>query len=261
MKKHTIINQSISYRVPRVVFAVGVAALLSSSVAGSANAAFVQFYTVLTQPTNDSSGIALDVRVLYAQFNGATDTVLTAFNFNRTDSNVTDMFYHKDDVNGEFLSKTIGTWSPADTGSAKLNRPFDSYLTIGGLPIATNGTLAISWGKPLSWTRHDVPNNQNVGWFNSAPGSGAGRVGQTGNLADSVRLGQFSIARDSYAGVWNLKIGYKSGVQGAAVQFAESTFSLGAPVSVPVSVPESGPGTFIPAALLLAGAFLRRRCS
>ena len=203
------------------------------AVAGSANAAFVEFYTVLSQPTNDSSGIALDVRVLYARFNGATDTVLNAFNFNRTDSNVTNMFYHKDNDNGASLMTTDGTWNPSLSGAAATNRPFDSYLTIGGLPNATNTTGADpSWGQPPSWNRPDVPNNLNVGWF-SASGSIAGRVGQSGNLTDSVRLGQFSIARDSYASVWNLKLGYTNGVGGAPMQFAESTFSLGVPVPAP----------------------------
>jgi hypothetical protein len=67
-----------------------------------------------------------------------------------------------------------------------------------------------------------VPNNQNAGRF-ALGGSIAGRVGQAGNLVDSTRIGQFSIARDSYAGVWNMKIGYSNGVAGSAVQFAEST--------------------------------------
>jgi hypothetical protein len=52
-------------------------------------------------------------------------------------------------------------------------------------------------------------------------------VGQTGNLADSVRLGQFSMDRDAAASTWNLKIGYNNGVAGSPVQFAEATFTLG----------------------------------
>jgi hypothetical protein len=216
---------------------VGVAAAVA--VAGSANATFVEYYTVKTQPTADGSGINLDVYVLYARFNGGTDTVLNAFNFNRTDSNVTNMFYHKDDASGNsgVLQTANGTWNPTITGSTTLHRPFDSYLTIGGLPTSSNGTGADpKWGNPLSWNRPDVPNNQNVGWFDPNPSGGsiAGRVGQAGNLVDSTRLGQFSIARNSYAGVWTLKIGYNSGVPGAPVSFGQSTFSIGvAPVPAP----------------------------
>jgi len=224
---------------------------LAAAVSSVSSATFVEYYTVKTQPTADASGINVDVYVLYARFNGATDTVLNAFNFNRTDSNVTNMFYHKDNSSGNtgVLQTAFGTWNPALTGGAATNRPYDSYLTIGGLPTALNGTSADpSWGNPLSWNRPDVPNNQNAGWF--APGGSiAGRVGQAGNLADSTRLGQFSIARDSYAGVWNMKLGYNNGVAGSAVQFAESTFSIGVAVPAPGAI----------ALLGLAGLTGRRR--
>ena len=219
---------------------------LAAAVSSVSSATFVEFYTVKTQVSD--SGIALDVYVLYARFNGATDTVLNAFNFNRTDASQTNMFFHKDNASGNtsVLQTAFGTWNPALTGG-NLNRPYDSYMTIGGLPTATNGTSADpSWGNPLSWNRPDVPNGQNAGWF--APGGSiAGRVGQAGNLADSTRLGQFSIARDSDAGVWNMKIGYNNGVAGSAVQFAESTFAIGVPA----------PGAI--ALLGLAGLTGRRR--
>ena len=220
---------------------------LAAAVSSVSSATFVEYYTVKSQVSD--AGIALDVYVLYARFNGATDTVLNAFNFNRTDASQTNMFFHKDNASGNtgVLQTAFGTWNPALTGSATLNRPFDSYLTIGGLPTATNGTSADpSWGNPLSWNRPDVPNGQNAGWF--APGGSiAGRVGQAGNLADSTRLGQFSIARDSDAGVWNMKLGYNNGVAGSAVQFAESTFAIGVPA----------PGAI--ALLGLAGLTGRRR--
>ena len=220
---------------------------LAAAVSSVSSATFVEFYTVKSQVSD--AGIALDVYVLYARFNGATDTVLNAFNFNRTDASQTNMFFHKDNASGNtgVLQTAFGTWNPALTGSATLNRPYDSYLTIGGVASGTNGTSADpSWGNPLSWNRPDVPNGQNAGWF--APGGSiAGRVGQAGNLADSTRLGQFSIARDSNAGVWNMKIGYNNGVAGSAVQFAESTFAIGVPA----------PGAI--ALLGLAGLTGRRR--
>ena len=224
---------------------------LAAAVSSVSSATFVEFYTVKTQPTADATNINLDVYVLYARFNGATDTVLNAFNFNRTDGSQTNLFYHKDNSSGNtgVLQTAFGTWNPALTGGAATNRPYDSYLTIGGLPTATNGTSADpSWGNPLSWNRPDVPNGQNAGWF--APGGSiAGRVGQAGNLVDSTRLGQFSIARDSYAGVWNMKLGYNNGVAGSAVQFAESTFSIGVAVPAPGAI----------ALLGLAGLTGRRR--
>jgi hypothetical protein len=201
---------------------------LAAAVSSVASATFVEFYTVKTQTSN--SGINLDVYTLYARFNGATDTVLNAFNFNRTDGAATNLFYHKDNAyyNSGALMKEFGTWAPSQTGSITLNRPFDSFLTIGGNATPTNTTNADpSWTGASSWNRPDVPNGSNVGWFNSNPPNIQGRVGQTGNLADSVRLGQFSMDRDAAASTWNLKIGYNNGVAGSPVQFAEATFTLG----------------------------------
>jgi len=201
---------------------------LAAAVSSVASATFVEFYTVKTQTSN--SGINLDVYTLYARFNGATDTVLNAFNFNRTDGAATNLFYHKDNAyyNTGVLMKEFGTWAPSQTGSITLNRPFDSFLTIGGNATPTNTTNADpSWTGTGSWNRPDVPNGSNVGWFNSNPPNIQGRVGQTGNLADSVRLGQFSMDRDAAASTWNLKIGYNNGVAGSPVQFAEATFTLG----------------------------------
>ncbi|MFN5496020.1 MAG: hypothetical protein ACK5WD_04015 [bacterium] len=209
---------------------------LTAAVASSASAAFVEYYTVKTQTSN--SGVNLDVYVLYARFNGATDTVLNAFNFNRVDGTDTNLFYHKDLSTGTTapypLTKSAGTWNPSQTGSATANRPFDSYLVIGGLPTATNSTNADpSWpAAGGSWNRPDVPNGVNAGWFNSNPPNLQGRVGQPGNLADSVRLGQFVVDRDANGGTWNLRIGFNSGVPGAPVQFAETTFNLPAPGAV-----------------------------
>jgi hypothetical protein len=201
---------------------------LAAAVSSVASATFVEFYTVKTQTSN--SGINLDVYTLYARFNGATDTVLNAFNFNRTDGAATNLFYHKDNAyyNSGALMKEFGTWAPSQAGSITLNRPFDSFLTIGGNATPTNTTNADpSWTGASSWNRPDVPNGSNVGWFNSNPPNIQGRVGQTGNLADSVRLGQFSMDRDAAASTWNLKIGYNNGVAGSPVQFAETTFTLG----------------------------------
>ena len=206
-----------------------IVAIIGLGVTGMASATWTDFYVTKTQTSN--SGINLDVYQLFARFNGPTDTVLNAFNLDRTNaSGILNGFYHKDNSTGNsgVLSTGFGTWSPSLTGSATLNRPFDSYLTVGGLPNATNGTSADpSWGNPLSWNRPDIPAGQQCGWF--APGGSiAGRVGQAGNTANSVILGQFVIGRDVNAGTFNISIGYNSGVPGTPVQFADGTFVLGA---------------------------------
>ena len=201
---------------------------LAGAVSSVASATFVEYYTVKT--STSSGAVALDVYVLYARFNGATDTVLNAFNFNGLNGATMNGFYHKDnaDYNTSILMKEFGTWNPSQTG-AIANRPFDSYLTIGGLPTSTNTTNADpSWTGAASWNRPDVPNGLNVGWFNSNPPNLAGRVGGAGNTADSVRLGQFVVDAGADIGTFNLKIGYNNGVAGSPVQFAESTFTLGA---------------------------------
>ena len=53
-------------------------------------------------------------------------------------------------------------------------------------------------------------------------------TGASANTQD-VRIGQFVVDAGANGGVWNLKIGYNSGVAGAAVQFAETTFNLPTP--------------------------------
>ncbi len=224
----------ISDRWTRVVMSSVLAVGVSASLAGEAAGAFVEFYTVKSQithvyePTNTIT--LLDVYKLYARFNGPTDTILNAFNLDRTTSSgILNGFYHKDNTtsNSGVLQTATGSWSPSLTGSATLNRPFDSYLTVGGLPNATNGTSDDgSWGNPLSWNRPDIPSGQQCGWF--APGGSiAGRVGQAGNTADSVILGQFVVGCGVNAGTFNITIGYNSGVPGNPVQFAAGTFVLG----------------------------------
>jgi len=207
---------------------------LAAAVSSAASATFVQYVVVKTSTTN--SGQALDVYNVFARFNGATDTLLNAFNFNRVDGSATNMFYHKDnsDYNGGILTTAYGTWAPQLTGSATLNRPFDSFLVIGGNAGATNATNADpSWpAAGGGWNRADLPNGFNIGWFNSSPPNLQGRVGQPGNTATDVRVGQFVVGAGVDGGTWNLKIGYNSGVSGAPVQFAETTFSLPAPGAI-----------------------------
>jgi hypothetical protein len=216
---------------------------LAAAVTSVSSAAFVEYYTVKTQTTN--SGIDLDVYVLFARFSGSTDTIVNAFNFNRVDGTATNLFYHKDLSTGTTapypLTKAAGTWNPGQTGSVTANRPFDSWLTIGGSTGAGNSTNADpSWpAAGGSWNRPDVPNGVNAGWFNSNPPNLQGRVGASftngtntvTTASDSVRLGQFVVDRNANGGTWNLKIGYTDGVS-TTVLFAETTFSLPTPGAV-----------------------------
>lgn len=210
-----------------------VASLVATAVSCSASAAFVEYYTVKT--TTAHAGVALDVYTLFARFDGATDTLLIAYNLNRLDGTATNAFYHKDnaDYNDGVLMKEYGSWAPSLTGSAVNNRPFDSYLTIGGQATSANATVGDpSW--PIAdggWNRPDIPNGANVGWYNSNPPTLQGRVGFAAPANDSVRLGQFVVDAGANAGTWTLKLGYNNGVS-AQVLFGESTFSLPAPGAI-----------------------------
>ena len=218
--------------------------------ATEAGAAFVGFVATVTQVT--SGGILMDQVRVVARFNGPTDTVLNAFNLvyqgGATVADPYQAFWHKDnsDYNGGVLSKQYGTWSPTLTGSPTLNRPFDSYLVIGGAATATNTTNADpSWnsggsgahaGGATGWNRADLLNNGTMGWFNSSRPTLQGRVGVAPNTATDVLVGQFVIDRSIFAGNWALTIGYNDGVAGSAVQFATSTFGIGVPAPGAIAI-------------------------
>ena len=239
-----------------------IAAIVGLGVTGVSSAAFVSYTATITQVT--SGGVLLDQVQIKARFNGPTDTVLNAFNLvyqgGATVADPYAAFYHKDnsDYSGGVLGKEFGTWAPTLTGSATLNRPFDSFLTIGGTATATNSTSADpSWnsggsgshaGGAAGWNRADLLNNGTMGWFNSSPPTLQGRVGVAPNTATDVLVGQFVIDRGAGAGTWALTIGYNDGVAGSAVQFGNGIFTIGA---VPA------PGAI--ALLGLAGLAGRRR--
>ena len=214
------------------------------------------YFVTSTSVTN--SGQSLVVYTLWARFNGATDTVLNAFNFGAVGGSSMTGFWHKDNAyyNSGALMQDFGTWNPSQTGSATGNRPFDSYLTIGSQALATNTANADpSWtiggnADARSWNRADLPNNGTLGWFNSNPTNLAGRVGNSPSLPTTdVRIGQFVLsASDTALRTFRLEIGYNSGIAGAPVQFGIGTFNLGA-VPAPGAV----------ALLGLAGLAGRRR--
>ena len=220
-----------------------IATLAGLAVAGSASAAFTGYVVTSTNVTSGAN--ALTVYTLWARFNGPTDTVLNAYNIAAVGGSSLSGFWHKDNAyyNSGVLSQEFGTWNPSQTGSVTLNRPFDSYLTIGGLATPTNTTNADpSWvsggsgtgaGDSRSWNRADIPNNGTSGWFNSNPPNNAGRVGINNNPADSVRLGQFVLSQsDTAFRTYSLTIGYNSGIAGSPVQFGNGQFSLPTPGAI-----------------------------
>jgi len=240
-----------------------IAALAGLGVTAVSSATFVSYVATVTQVT--TGGVLLDQVQIKARFNGPTDTVLNAFNLvyqgGATVADAYGAFYHKDnsDYNGGVLSKQYGTWAPTLTGSATLNRPYDSFLTIGGTATATNSSSADpSWnsggsgshaGGAVGWNRADLLNNGTMGWFNSSPPTLQGRVGVAPNTATDVLVGQFVIDRGVSAGTWALTIGYNDGVQGSAVQFGTASFTIGTAVPAPGAM----------ALLGLAGLAGRRR--
>ncbi|MFM7261312.1 MAG: hypothetical protein ACKO3W_11980 [bacterium] len=233
---------------------------LGLAISGTAPAAFTGYSIIANNVTN--SGINLTRYELFANFNGATDTVLNVFNLALVSSQDADGyggFWHKDssDYNGGVLSQQYGTWAPQLTGSATLNRPFDSFLLIGGNPLGTNTTNADpSWnsggsgshaGNSNGWSRADLVNNPVIGWFNSSPPNNQGRVGVAPNTATAVKLGQFMLTQGHGTRIFSLRTAWNNGAGGSVV-FNDGTFTLG-PVPTPGAI----------ALLGLAGLTRRRR--
>jgi len=231
------------------------AAVAGLAVSGVASAAFVG-YTV-TSTAVSSGGQNLVRYELFATFSGATDTVLNVFNFQAQGGwgahlDAAGGFWHKDnsDYNGGVLSQEYGTWAPTLTGGATTNRPFDSFLMIGGIANTTNSSSADpSWGLAGSgaagWGVAQIPtanlvDADKIGWFNSNPPNNQGRVGNsavggTGYPAvptGGVRLGQFVLsAGDNAFRTYTLRTAWNNGA-GGAVQFSDASFSLPAPGAV-----------------------------
>ena len=217
---------------------IGVGAAVLGGAAMGAEGAFVGYVVVATPLNHTGAGAqgAFIAYTVYARFNGATDTVLNAFNLGLVGGGPLTGFYHKDNAsyNTSTMMSEFGTWNPSQTG-AIANRAYDSYLVIGGLPTGTNTTNADpTWtsggnADARSWNRPDLPNNGTIGWFNSNPTNLAGRVGNSPGLPTTdVRIGQFVVsASDTSARVFQLEIGYNSGIAGAPVQFGIGTFQLG----------------------------------
>ncbi|MCE2863950.1 MAG: hypothetical protein LW690_16045 [Opitutaceae bacterium] len=206
----------------------------------AASATMTEWSVVSTAVT--SGGISLVRYEVFATFNGPTDTLLNVFNFGAVPAGGGSEdwyggFWHKDnsDYNGGVLSQQYGTWAPQLTGSITLNRPFDSFLLIGGNPGGTNTTNADpSWnsggtgshtGNASGWSRADLVNNGQLGWFNSSPPNLQGRVGTAPNTATQVKIGQFMLSSGHEARTYTLTAGYNNGA-GGGVQFFTGQFTL-----------------------------------
>ena len=210
----------------------------------AASATLTQWSVVSTAVSN--SGQNMIRYEVFATFNGATDTLLNVFNFGAVGSGQEDWyggFWHKDnsDYNGGVLSTQYGTWAPQLTGSATANRPFDSFLLIGGNASGTNSSNADpSWnsggtgahvGSSIGWSRADLVNNGQLGWFNSSPPNLQGRVGTAPNTATQVKIGQFMLSAGHETRTYTLTAGYNNGA-GGSVQFFTGNFVLPAPGAI-----------------------------
>lgn len=238
----------------RFVVAAATAALLGAS---ASNATFVGF--VVTSTTEELNGQRLSVYTLAARFDGAADTVLRAFDLTTSNSDSLVGFWHKDnhgdDATDGLLSQDFGTWNPRRTGSNLANRPYDSYLTIGGIARASNETMSdgayFDGDKhgPRAWDRASLPADPTFSWYVNESSTvllsdeiNQGRVGNSPGLpATDVRLGQFVLSEGHEARTFSLSLQYRVGYslsddEGYGYQIATGDFTLGESVPTPGSL-------------------------
>ncbi len=217
----------------------------------------------VTSNTVVQQGQSLVVYTVAARFDGPTDTLFRAYDLTAENSQWFQGFWHQDyntDLGDPVLSQTHGTWDPSRTGSA--NRAFDSYLTIGGIAGWGNSTedsfddIFSTQAVSSSWNRASLPWGDDFAWFNSEPGNGQGRVGNSPGLRQSdVRIGQFVLSEGHAARTYSLSIRFNAGDwfdrdgdgKGDWMHTATGSFTLGVPA----------PGAI--AVLGLAGLLGRRR--
>jgi hypothetical protein len=218
------------------ISAFATAAIMASALCAPCHAAFVSYSVVATCITN--SGQSLMRYEVFANFNGPTDTVLNVFNFQASGgwaahTDAATGFWHKD-LTGDspgLLSQQFGTWAPTLTGSATLNRPFDSFLLIGGTPASTNTTTSDpAWNgggaNPAGWSMAQIPLYNDLGWFNASPQNLQGRVGTAPNTATQVKLGQFIISQgDTAFRTYTLRIAINNATVSNPV-FSDGSFTL-----------------------------------
>jgi hypothetical protein len=205
-----------------------IAALAGLAVSGAAQAAFTNYVVVGTTVG------ALTKWEVFGQFNGATDTVLNAFHFNKTVDGGSPVFHHADALTGGVDSTVAGTWNPQFVLAPGA---MDSYVCIGGGEgfASGNSTNADPDFGAAGFNQAQIPflgapgNTTNgPGWFNSNPPNLQGRV----NAQGRVKLGQFVLGTNDAPVTLFLKVGYNNGAAGSPVQFAEGTFTIPAPGAV-----------------------------
>ena len=224
-----------------------IASAATLAVTSFAAATLTGWSVTATNVTN--SGQSLTRYEVFGNFNGATDTLLNVFNFQATGgwaahTDAAAGFWHKDNASGNtgVLMQEFGTWAPSAVGSATLNRPFDSFLLIGGTPASTNTTTADpSWNgggaNPAGWSRAQIPTGafplyNDLGWFNASPPGLQGRVGIAPNTATQVKLGQFMLsANDTAFRTYTLRIAVNNASVPTPV-FSDGSFNLPAPGAI-----------------------------
>ena len=202
-----------------------IAAMVGLGMAGAASAAFLGYECDIT-----TVGGLAKIQV-FAKFNGATDTVLNAFHFNKTVGGGSPVFHHADALTGGVDSTVAGTWNPQFVLAPGA---MDSYVCIGGGEgfASGNTTNADPDFGAAGFNQAQIPflgapgNTTNgPGWFNSNPPNNQGRV----NAQGRVKIGQFVVGANEGPYLFFLKIGYNSGQPGSVVQFGEGTFCVPAP--------------------------------
>ena len=200
---------------------LGLAAALA--VVGSANANFTGYSVSST--TNGT----YNMYQVFGNFDGATDTVLNAFQIHAIVGSSLAGFVHNDALTSGAPSTVSGTWNPQFVLAPGA---FDSYVCIGGgtgfaSNNSTNGDPG--WGTGLN--QPGIPDGPTVGvagWFNSNPPNLQGRV-----VSGQVLLASMVLAvGDTTGRTFFMKVGYNSGVAGAPVQFGEGLFTLPTPGAV-----------------------------
>ena len=203
--------------------------------AGSASAAFVGFFVSAADVTHQ--GHDLKAYTLTARFDGAADTVERAFNLTSLTADGLTGYWHKDNSSAEdsqgTLSQDFGSWDPTQCGSPELNRPYDSYLTVGGIArVANTSASDASWftggnADERGWARPDLPDNGVLAWLNDTPANAQGRVGNSIYVPSTdVRLGQFVLSAGHTFRELGLSIAYTDGM-GGSMQFASGSFTFG----------------------------------
>ena len=217
-------------------------------IASDARAAFVRL--VITAIDVDEAGKQLTVYTVAARFDGPNDAVIMAYQLGSEKPDNFKGFWHRDlttaptEESEPALTQDAGTWNPTLVGSVKTNRPFDSYLTIGGEAGQRNSTIADpSWAKAdggsRSWTRPDLPATGLTGWYVAARGpASSGRAGNSKNYeingkptlenaATDVRLAQFVLSRGHAPREFTLTVAWNDGTEGKPQVYATEKFTLG----------------------------------